>query len=162
DFGNDRLLRFRQEQGNAGGEAVGEILLANRPQLPLGEEARQRKRPKRLANGLRIVARLRKHSRSPTVAGKEEGPCSTSAAVVPALGQILRHLGIGCFLIANVELYLLAGSDVVSDLDVPRVGVDADYIANQKIALLKTLLVFADAPPDVQRPLHEPLFARRK
>ena len=35
-------------------------------------------------------------------------------------------------------------------------------VANQKIALLEPLLVFADDAADVQRPLHEPLLARRQ
>src|SRR5438552_4098039 len=107
---------FWQEQPDAGGEAVNKILLADWSQFPLGEEAGHGNRPQRLRDGRGVVMWLRKHPRATAIARKEQ--CSSRGrAVILRPAQELLELGVGSFLIADMKLHGLAGSDVVANRD---------------------------------------------
>src|SRR5262249_26318909 len=61
--------------------------------------------------------------------------------------------------VTNMELHGLPWAYVVANCDCAAIGVDADHVADEKIALLESLLIFADDAADVQRLLDQPLLA---
>ena len=61
-----------------------------------------------------------------------------------------------------MKLHRLAWANVIPNRNRARIRVDPNHIPHQKVTLLKPLLILAHHSPYMQRPLHQPLLARRQ
>ena len=87
-FGSSVAVEGRSgllEQGNAGGEAVDEVLAADGADLPHGEEAGDRDRAKELANDRNVVVGLGEEPGATAVASEQEGPADPATGSGPAV-----------------------------------------------------------------------------
>src|SRR5262249_27239405 len=143
------------EENDAGGEAVDEVLAADRPQFPRREESCQRNRPRLSLHHARIVVRYVEHPRAATVAAEYQSPrrpALVSAEVCPQqrMQILVRRLGV-----AHMELHCLTDAHTIGKDQRPGLPVEMPDIANQEVAASKFALELADDPADVQAALEQ-------
>ncbi len=139
------------EQGDRGGEGVQEVLPADRAEFAGAEEPGHRDVAQRGGDETGVVVGLGEQPRSAAVAGEQERPGGTAAAqrgrlVFQGAAQVL----VGRLRVPDVELDGLADLDLVANRDGPRVGVGADYAADQEVALARLGPVLVDDHAQLQ------------
>ena len=105
------------KEGYTRGESVHVVLPADRPELPLGEEAGQRDRPNFVLDRPRIVIRLRKQSGSTTIATEEQRRSRWVRVRNPILLEQANQVLVGCHRVADMELHRLTDTHGVADRD---------------------------------------------